>query len=329
MASVAVVVFTRDLRVDDHPALARAVREAERVVPLFVFDDSILGSSYNRPNRTAFLVESLVDLDDALRALGGALVVRRGEWVREVAAVVDEVGAHSVHLSDDVSGFARARLARLADAGPVPIEGAPGIAVVAPGEIPPGSQGAHYKVFTPYFRRWSDVRRRHVEPAPDRVVLPDGIDTGTVPQLGDLVDGDRSPDVAPGGASAGHAQLEAWIESGLRGYADHHDDLPGDATSRLSPYLHFGCLSPLEALRAAGHHQGEGPDAFVRQLCWRDFYAQVLADRPDAGWSDYIDRGDRWRDDSVAEQAWTEGQTGYPVVDAGMRQLRQEGWMHN
>ena len=82
MASVAVVVFTRDLRVDDHPALARAVRQAERVVPLFVFDDTILGSSYNRPNRTGFLVESLLDLDDALRALGGALVVLRGEWVR-------------------------------------------------------------------------------------------------------------------------------------------------------------------------------------------------------------------------------------------------------
>jgi deoxyribodipyrimidine photo-lyase len=333
MASVAVVVFTRDLRVDDHPALARAVREAERVVPLFVFDDTILGSSYNRPNRTGFLVESLLDLDDALRALGGALVVRRGEWVHEVAAVVDEVGADSVHVSDDVSGYARARLARLADAVPVPIERAPGITVVAPGEITPRSGrvegGDHYKVFTPYFRRWSEVWRRHVEPAPDRVALPDGIDPGTMPQLDDLVAGDRSPDVAPGGARAGHAQLEAWIESGLRAYADHHDDLPGDATSRLSPYLHFGCLSPLEALRAAGHHQGEGPDAFVRQLCWRDFYAQVLADRPDAAWSAYIDRGDRWRDDPAAEQAWTEGRTGYPVVDAGMRQLRQEGWMHN
>src|SRR6478735_4585360 len=122
MASVAVVVFTRDLRVDDHPALARAVRHAERMVPLFVFDDTILGSSYNRPNRTGFLVESLLDLDDALRALGGALVVRRGEWVREVAAIVERVGATSVHVSDDVSGYARARLARLADAISVPVE---------------------------------------------------------------------------------------------------------------------------------------------------------------------------------------------------------------
>ncbi len=82
-------------------------------------------------------------------------------------------------------------------------------------------------------------------------------------------------------------------------------------------------------LRAASHHQGEGVDAFVRQLCWRDFYAQILAARPDAAWSDYVDRGDRWRDDPVAVQAWKDGRTGYPVVDAAMRQLRAEGFVHN
>jgi deoxyribodipyrimidine photo-lyase len=161
------------------------------------------------------------------------------------------------------------------------------------------------------------------------VVLPEGIDPGDLPELTDLVRGARSPDVLPGGAGAGHARLETWIDQGLRGYADHHDDLPGDATSRLSPYLHFGCLSPLEVLRVVAHHQGEGPDAFVRQLCWRDFYAQILADRPDAAWSDYVDRGDRWRDDPEAERAWKEGRTGYPVVDAAMRQLQAEGFVHN
>src|SRR5215203_6157438 len=98
MASVAVVVFTRDLRVDDHPALARAAREAERVVPMFVLDDAILGSGFNRPNRTGFLLESLHDLDDALRALGAALVVRRGDWARKVAEVVLDVDATAVHV---------------------------------------------------------------------------------------------------------------------------------------------------------------------------------------------------------------------------------------
>jgi deoxyribodipyrimidine photo-lyase len=329
MASVAAVVFTRDLRVDDHPALARATGDADVVVPLFVLDDAILGGSYNRPNRTGFLVESLHDLDDALRGLGGALVVRRGDWVREVAAVVDEVGAASVHVSDDVSGYARGRLDRLADAVDVPVERAPGVTVVEPGEISPGAQGDHYKVFTPYFRRWSEVRRRHVVPAPTKVTLPDGVEHGRLPELGDLVDGERSPDLVAGGASTGHARLEEWISGDLRRYADHHDDLPGDLTSRVSPYLHFGCLSPVEVVRAAAHHQGEGPDAFVRQMCWRDFYAQILAARPDAAWCDYVARGDRWRDDPDAIVAWKDGRTGYPVVDAGMRQLRQEGWMHN
>ena len=329
MASVAVVVFTRDLRVDDQPALARAARDSERVVPLFVLDDTILGSSFNAPNRTGFLLESLHDLDHALRALGGALVVRRGDWVREVADVVRAVDAAAVHVSDDVSAYASARLDRLEDAVAVPVVRAPGITVVAPGEITPGSAGNHYKVFTPYYRRWFEARRRHVEPTPERAVLPDGCDAGVLPELTDLVDGMPSPDVAPGGLRAGQARLDAWIDSGLRGYAEHHDDLPGDATSRLSPYLHFGCLSPLEVLRAASVHQGEGVDAFVRQLCWRDFYAQILAARPDAAWSDYVERGDHWRVDPDAERAWKDGRTGYPVVDAAMRQLQAEGFVHN
>jgi deoxyribodipyrimidine photo-lyase len=333
MASVAVVVFTRDLRVDDHPALARAAREAERVVPLFVFDDVVLASSFNRPNRTGFLLESLGDLDDSLRALGGRLVVRRGDWVDEVADVVRGVDATAVHVSDDVSGYAASRIDRLEHALAVPVERAPGITVLPPGAITPGTGrtegGDHYKVFTPYFRRWSEVRRRHVEAAPARVTLPDGLATGALPALDALVDGESSPDVVHGGATEGRARLEAWIDTGLRSYADHHDDLPGDATSRLSPYLHFGCLSPLEVLRAASHHQGEGPEAFVRQLCWRDFYAQILAARPDAAWSDFVDRGDRWRRDPDAVAAWKEGRTGYPVVDAAMRQLRAEGFVHN
>ncbi|HLM18883.1 MAG TPA: deoxyribodipyrimidine photo-lyase [Acidimicrobiia bacterium] len=333
MASVAVVVFTRDLRVNDHPALARAAREAERVVPMFVLDDAILGSRFNRPNRTGFLLESLHDLDDALRALGGRLVVRRGDWVREVAMVVRSVDATAVHVSDDVSAYARARLDRLTEAVTVPVARAPGITTATPGEITPGTRdargGDHYKVFTPYYRRWFEARRRPVEATPQRVLLPDEVETGALPELTDLVDGARSPDVAPGGARAAAARLDAWIGAGLLGYAEHHDDLPGDATSRLSPYLHFGCISPLVVLRSASVHQGEGVDAFVRQLCWRDFYAQILAARPDATWSDYVDRGDRWRVDPDAEQAWKDGRTGYPVVDAAMRQLQAEGFVHN
>ena len=109
-------------------------------------------------------------------------------------------------------------------------------------------------------------------------------------------------------------------------YEARHDDLPGDATSHLSPYLHFGCISPLEL--ATKLRERAGAAAYVRQLCWRDFFHQLLAARPDAAWNDY--RGDsQWEVDADALDAWCNGLTGYPIVDAGMRQLRQEGFMHN
>ena len=159
--STAVVAFTRDLRVDDHPALAAAARAADTVVPLFVFDDAILGSSFNRPNRTGFLLESLTDLDAQLRALGAALVVRRGDWIAEVVAVVRATGAASVHMSGDVSAYAQQREARLRASGAehrFRVELAPGVTLVEPGALRPGTGASgddHYKVFTPYWRRWA------------------------------------------------------------------------------------------------------------------------------------------------------------------------------
>ncbi|MGY2061316.1 FAD-binding domain-containing protein, partial [Nocardia gipuzkoensis] len=109
-------------------------------------------------------------------------------------------------------------------------------------------------------------------------------------------------------------------------YATASDDLAADVTSRLSPYLHFGCLSPIEILHHIDMDSPSG-EAFARQLAWRDFHHQVLAARPDAGWKDYRPRPIRWRDDPHAVRAWQDGRTGFPIVDAGMRQLREEGWM--
>ena len=329
MPCVAVVVFTRDLRVTDHPALAQAAATADHVVPLFVFDDTILASRFNCPNRTGFLLESLADLDRELQALGGHLVVRRGSWAETVRAVARTCGANAVHLSDDVSGYARRRIERLevaCAADGVAVHVAPGATVVDPGAVTPDGDD-HYKVFTPYFRRWSAAGRRSVVWTPAALSLPDGVDVGSLPALDDLVDGERSPAVMRGGTGEAHRRLDQWKASGLADYGDRHDDLPGDATSRLSPYLHFGCVSPLEVEHAVRLRAGAEP--YVRQLCWRDFYHQILAARPDAAWSDYRDRGDDWRDDPEALLAWQEGHTGYPIVDAAMRQLREEGFMHN
>jgi len=324
----AVVVFTRDLRVHDHPAL-HAAAAAGPTVPLFVFDDAILASPFNRPNRTRYLLESLADLDGSLRSRGGRLVTRRGDWVTEVVTVAGEAGADTVHVSDDTTPFGRSRLRALEAAGGdagIAVRRHPGVTVVAPDALSP-SGGGHFQVFTPYYRRWLETPRRPVLGAPGAVSVPGGIAGAPLPALADLVGGDPSPEVVPGGETAARVALNAWVKAHLAEYGERHDDLPGDATSRVSAPLRFGCVSPAEVeARLRGR---PGAEPFVRQLCWRDFYAQALVARPDAAWGDYRHRGDEWDRDPERFRAWAEGRTGYPIVDAAMRQLRREGFVHN
>ena len=331
-ATASVAVLTRDLRLRDNPTLHAAVTSADTVVPLFVLDDAILGSAFNRPNRAGFLVESVRDLDSSLRDRGAGLVVRRGDWVSEVVSVVEDCRAGSVHVSGDVTGYARRRLARLRHRLPGDVELVvhdDTLFVVPPGELTPSGGKDHMAVFTPYFRRWSAVGARDLAPTPRALRLPDGLPQGRLPAAASLAGGAASPDVARGGETEGRRRMTAWLRAGLSAYDDDHDALGDDNTSRLSPYLHFGCVSPLELVRRAGESGSATAGAFVRQVAWRDFYAQVLAVRPDATRQDYRPRGDRWHRSDEELAAWKEGRTGYPVVDAGMRQLAREGWMHN
>jgi deoxyribodipyrimidine photo-lyase len=328
---VSVALFTRDLRVHDNPVLTAAAAAARgRVVPLFVLDDAILASGYNRPNRARFLAESLADLDAALRGIGArGLVVRRGDPATEAAAVCAATGSRQVHVAADVSGFARRRHRRLCDrlsAERVEVVAHDEVVtVVAPGALRTAA-GEAFAVFSPYHRRWQQQPVRDLV-GPPRLRPVDVAGRG-LPGRDDICAGATSPDAPVGGETRARQLVARWIAGPVHDYGGGgHDDLATDGTSRLSPYLHFGCLSPVEVVRRAGSSPGAA--AFVRQLAWRDFYAQLLAARPDVVRTDYKPRGDRWRDDQPAVRAWKDGRTGYPVVDAGMRQLRQEGWMHN
>jgi deoxyribodipyrimidine photo-lyase len=328
--STAIVLFTRDLRVHDHPPLATASRDAEQVVPLFVLDEDILASRYANPNRTGFLVESLLDLRASLRTRGADLVVRRGRVTDEVARVASEVGADRIHLTTDVSRYAGSRAAALRRRGEEVGFGVvehEGLAVVPPGELTPAG-GDHFAVFTPYWRRWVEAAHRSPAAAPEALTLPRGIAAGPIPEWDELVAGERSPEVVPGGETEGRRRVDAWFAAAVGGYEDGRDRLAEDATSRLSAYLHLGCVSPLE-LADRTDRRRRGHEAFLRQLCWRDFNLQLLAARPSLPTTDLRPRGDRWRDDEDGVEAWKQGRTGYPVVDAAMRQLRREGWMHN
>ena len=328
--SCAVVLFTRDLRVRDQAALATAVRDAERVVPLFVFDDALLRRGCGSPNRLSFLLDCLRDLDRSLRERGGRLVLRRGDPVEEALRAATESGATSIHLSDDYSAHARGRRERLeagCERARLRLRIHPGVTVVEPGELVPAA-GDHYRVFTPYWRVWSEQPRRGAHPAPRELKLPAGMKIGRIPSLRQLTDQPSSSDLPEGGESAARKRLARWLRSGLAGYEDSHDDLASiDGTSNLSADLHFGCLAPAIVLaRVEGRPGGR---AFARQLCWRDFHHQVLAARPDLPHADYRGRGDRWRRSKRLAEAWRHGVTGYPIVDAGMRQLTREGFMHN
>jgi deoxyribodipyrimidine photo-lyase len=329
LVKTALVLFTCDLRVGDQPALAAAVRDAERVLPAFVLDDALLAGGGAAPNRIAFLLDSLRDLDGALRERGARLVVRRGEIVAETLRLVRESRAQALYLSGDVSAYAHSRERRLAQACAherVDLRVFDGVTVVAPGAIVPAG-GDHYRVFTPYWRAWRGVPRRTPLPAPRRVAMPRGVERARLPLLTELTRARCSPELLAGGESAGRKRLERWLRTGLAEYDARHDDLAGDATARLSPYLHFGCLSASAVL--ARSEDRPGGEAFARQLCWRDFYHQVLAARPDFPYADYRPRGKRWRRSARLAEAWRRGLTGYPIVDAGMRQLEREGFMHN
>jgi deoxyribodipyrimidine photo-lyase len=320
----AVVLFTRDLRVHDNPALAAACANAEQVVPLFVLDPQLRQLS---ANRALFLHQCLVDLRESLRGKGADLVVRAGDPVAEVIKLARAVDAEGIAVAADVSRYARRRQQRLeqeCERHRISLRLFPGTTVVEPGGVRPGG-GDHYRVFSPYYRAWESAKWRAEVEEPAKLTLPPRLEVGQI-----LVSpAGESPGAAAGGEMEGRRRLRAWLHH-LQPYEDRHDDLAADATSRLSAYLRFGCVSPLTVANAARARDGGGPAAFVRQLCWRDFYYQATAAFPAISTEAYRKAGDTgWREDGEALQHWQGGMTGVPVVDAGMRQLRAEGWMHN
>lgn len=315
--------FRRDLRLGDHPALLAAAAEGP-VLPVFVLDDALLGPS--GAARRAFLARSLEVLDRDLRAHGPGLVVRSGRPEEVLPALVTETGAAAVHVSADFAPYGAARDARVEDAlGAVPLVRTGSPYAVAPGRLATGA-GQSYKVFTPFHKAWVDHRWRPPAESDPAAVNWVGATSDGLPEAPDLGDV-RLPE--PGEAAA----LARWEEFRGTPYDDIRDRPDLDATSRLSTYLRWGAIHPrtlLADLDARNHHQA----VFRKELAWREFHAHVLHAWPDSA-RDYFKpdlKGLPYvtgRELRERLAAWTAGRTGYPIVDAGMRQLLAEGWMHN
>jgi deoxyribodipyrimidine photo-lyase len=313
------VLFTRDLRVHDHPALTAAAR-AGKVLPLFVLDPSFLARS---PNRTRFLFESLRDLDGSLAERGARLVVRHGEPATVAIELASLFRCHAISVTGDVSNVAGRRLEKLR-LGNAEVQSFPGNEVIEPGDVAPAGEPA-YRVFTPYLRAWEKAPRRPVLRAPGRIEPVPGVPAGRLPATGSV--GGTAPRLPDGGECAARATATRFVRSGLVRYDEARDRLDLDATSRLSPYLRFGCLSANEL---ASRAEERGADAFIRQLAWRDFFRQLVAADPLRTVEDLRPaRAPRWRNDPDGLDAWTRAETGVDLVDAGMRQLLDEGWMPN
>jgi deoxyribodipyrimidine photo-lyase len=323
---ISLMVFTRDLRITDNPALSASLKNAKTYC-LFVFDDSLISGSRPPLNRLKFLKDSLEDLALSLKSIGGELIIASGKWADTVLDVAKKIHASEINITGDYSTYATNRIINLENscaANKITLNKHPGISIVEPGVLAP-TAGSEYKIFTPYFRKWINASWRR------QAVLPKTIEFGKTDHQFSL--SQKSRDLLSisssgyGGETSGSEKMNQWLSRSSNAYNSTKDVPYLDSTSHLSAFLHFGCISPLNlAIKAQSFPETEN---FVRQLCWRDFFLQILAVRPDASINDYRNRNDIWTKDPESFIAWKEGTTGFPLVDAGMRQLKAEGFMHN
>ncbi|MDO5740755.1 MAG: deoxyribodipyrimidine photo-lyase [Ornithinimicrobium sp.] len=326
-----VLWLRRDLRRADHPALlaARDAAASGGVAVLFVVDPGLWARG--GPVRRAWLAASV---QAARQEYGGALAVRLGDPLEVLPRVVREVGAASVHVSRETSAYGARRDAQVAAA--VQEAGADWVETGSPYAVGPGlvrsGSGDPYQVFTPFARAWREHGWPAPAPRPDDLDLVDlSSDQEAERLLTDAVTQDGLPPLPPAGERAALKRWRAFRKDGLHDYHKGRDRPDLDGTSQLSTYLKVGAVHPRTLLADLDDETAPGVRSFVTELAWREFYADVLARRPDSAWHDLRPQlaGLRYDQPLDAIEAWQQGRTGYPIVDAGMRQLLSTGWMHN
>ncbi|SEL58658.1 cryptochrome/photolyase family protein [Haloferax larsenii] len=339
----------RDLRTADNRGLATAAAE-DVVAPLFVFDDAVL--EHAGSPRVRYMLDALAELRASYRSRGSDLLVARGDPRSLVPAVADALDTERVVWNVDYSGLAQERDAdvRLAlDEAGTDRETVHDAIIFPPGSITTNA-GDPYSVYTYFWKKWRDRDKPDPFPDPDATDLADAetlesavssvenVTVGSLPTLSDLGFDAPDADVISAGTEAARARLADFCEDDIYRYADDRDFPARGGTSRLSTDLKFGTIGVREVLaKTAAAREGVGGDRdesveeFQSQLAWREFYTHVLWFNPSVVSENYkeYEHDIQWRDDPEELAAWKSGHTGYPIVDAGMRQLREEAYMHN
>ncbi|OBG13254.1 deoxyribodipyrimidine photolyase [Mycolicibacterium celeriflavum] len=316
--------FRRDLRLHDLPPLLDAAAADGGVLACYVLDPRLEASA--GPRRLQYLYDALRDLRDNLDR---KLLVTRGRPEQRIPLVAKAIDASAVHISADYSPFGRRRDdAVRAALGEVPLEPSGSPYLVSPGRVTK-SDGTPYKVFTPFYGAWRDHGWR--APAASGPTSARWVDPSEVPGAVEIPDTGCELDL-PAGETAARKQWKTFVDNGLEDYADDRNRPDVDATSRMSAHLKFGAIHP--RTMAADIGRGKGPQAYLRELAFRDFYAAILNEWPQSLWWNWNSSFDGMKLDNGPQaekrfEAWKAGRTGFPIVDAGMRQLAQTGWMHN
>ena len=315
-----IIWFRRDLRIGDHPALNEAINNGDEVVAVFILDPALIGQAGTK--RLAYLGRSLRALDESLK---GGLHVMVGDVVDVLKDLQKRYNADEVHISHEDEPYGATRDARVRAAGINLIEtGSP--YAVAPGRVVKPTDGTPYKVYTPFYKNWCIHGWRAPAPTPKTIPL-------AMPSDKDRNFPDwklpESTTIFPAGELSALARFKEFKKNALDQY-DEMRNVPGvDGTSKMSAHLKFGEIHPRTLL--AGLGDSKAHDTFRKEIAWREFYADVLFHNPHTENDYYSDKFKAMRYDNPGDQlkAWQEGKTGFPFVDAAMRQLLHEGWMHN
>lgn len=319
----------RDLRLHDNPALSEALLHGP-VTPVFILDPAVIGSRVHRnaKRRTAFLFAGLRQLDRDLHARGSRLVVRIGKPSEELPRLLSEADANAVFATEDYSPYARKRDTEVGATLDLRLTG--GVAVRHPDDVRTAG-GEPFRVFTPYRRAWERLGPLEPPlPAPGRLpAVPEHLGSAPLP--------DTPPALLThqAGEAAAQELLERFLRVTIASYGEERNRLDRQGTSCLSPYFHFGMISPracaVAALDAGSGPAEHGATAWLNELIWRDFYLAVLYHFPTVLTAEFDPRLREipWRNAPRDIEAWRNGETGIPIVDAAMRQLRHTGWIHN
>ena len=318
----------RDLRLTDNPALSAALAEDAGVTPVYILDPLLLAKP--APKRQAFLFNGLRALEQDLKKLGSGLIVREGDPQTEIPRLAAQVNAGKVFAEADISPYARRRDEGLGKIIELHLVGGLG---VYPVDAVCQANGKPYTVFTPYSRAWRALPYADLSlPKPKWLAPTPNLNSAPLPET-------ASSAGFPAGEQEAQRRLNQFLEGTIFSYATDRDRLDLEGTSALSPYLRFGMISPRQVLSGARRAIKESLEsqarasceAWINELIWREFYQSILFHFPFVRSSAFRPNYQNlaWRHAPDDFRAWQTGRTGYPVVDAGMRQLAETGWMHN